>query len=542
MSTPITTLTLYRTDLVDDGNVMDYETHTTYIGTLAQTPDLHYTITGCTFQRQNRNIRLPLSMDIAGRYNYGSFVNNGRTFYIFITNMEYVNDNMTSASYTMDWWHTYQRDIQYKPTMIERKIVPKADDLVGRYTADEGISPSTYTITDSWSNYTGVTIPEDLAYWYLLIDNGYGVFEPPSHNYGGYQYLGNVKMSDGIDVIKARLTSITNLNNNSETIQGVWCLPKAIFGDEETDILDEPHIGIRDVSVNLPTSVGGYTIKNKKCLVAPFTIVNAASSDGTDITIHPQDIIENEDDTELMFSLTVAVFPTPSAEIRPSYVFQTPNNFSQMSLICQHFPVPAITTATITMKDTLDWSKTALSVSAGLVMTEGQMALTAGNKLASLKKNKHGGGGILTKADKQRYDALDEINEAQGIGNVGGAVLNSMEKAAQITGIHGFKSTGSGTSLARGSIGFVINVLAADREQMIAIDNYFSRYGYIINQIENIQLHNRIWWDYVKTRDASLSVPAAPVEAQDAINRMFDNGLTVWHTSSYFKQFNMPNN
>lgn len=540
MSTPITTLTLYRTELGNDGNVMDSETHTAYLNSLRSIDGKSYVVTGCTFQRQNRNMRLPLSMDIAGRYNYCSFVNNGRTFYAFITDMEYVNDNMTSATYIMDWWHTYQADIEYKPTMVLRKIVPKSDDVVGRYTADEPIAPTNYIITDTWSTYTGPTESGDLAYWYFIIHNGSGVFQPPRHTYSGYEYVGNSKLSDALAVIEAELVSITGLNNNMESLQGVWILPKALFGPAAV-VIDNPYTPETEY-VDLPTQVDGYTIKNKKCLISPFTIINASSSDGSDITYAVQDIIDDEDATDVGFKLVAGLIPNPSAELRPAFVYRQPNNQSLMSLQCTHFPVPLLCSATITLKDTIALSKATASLVAGAALGDAQMSLTNANRQIGMESLANKEGAELTEGQQARNSALQGISGAQAVGSVAGASLNVGSTAAKITGINGIKAAGTGANLARGELGFVVNVLAPDREQLIAIDNYFSRYGYAINQIQDIELSNRTWWDYVQTSGACLSVPTAPIEAQKAINRMFDSGLTIWHTSHYFKRFDLDNN
>ena len=540
MSTPITVLTLYRTELGNDGNVMDSETHTAYLNSLRSIEGKSYVVTGCTFQRQNRNMRLPLSMDIAGRYNYCSFVNNGRTFYAFITDMEYVNDNMTSATYIMDWWHTYQDDIEYKPTMILRKIVAKDDDVVGRYTTDEPIAPTNYVITDTWSTYTGPTEPSDLAYWYFILHNGSGIFQPPRHQYSGYEYVGYSKLSDALQVIEAELITITGLSNNMESLQGIWILPKTVFGPAVV-VIDNPYTPETEY-VDLPTQVDGYTIKNKKCLISPYTIINASSSDGSDITYAVQDIIDDEGAVDVGFRMVAGLIPNPSAELRPAFVYRQPNNQSLMSLQCTRFPVPLLCSQTITLKDTIALAKAGASLVAGGALGDAQMSLTDANRQIGQESLANKPGAELTEGQKARNSALQGISGAQAVGSVAGSGLNVGSTALKITGINGIKAAGTGANLARGELGFVVNVLAPDREQLIAIDNYFTRYGYAINQIQDIELHNRTWWDYIQTSGACLSVPTAPVEAQRAINRLFDSGLTVWHTSHYFKRFDLDNN
>lgn len=537
MSTPITTLVLYRTELQPDGVVMDWEAHLAHL----QNAD-KYQVLNCTFQRQDREMRLPLSMDIAGRYNYGSFENNGRRYYCFITDMEYVNDNMTKASYSIDWWHTYQRDIVYKPSMIVRKIVAKEDDVLGRYTAGEDVAPSVYNAYNTWSDYPGVTQESDNAYWYLLIDNGYGVFNPTSHNYGGYTYYGDVIMSDAASSVQARLASLTRVGQ-MESVQGIWCIPKSVIG-RDPNIVDHPITVGQPILMTIPTTVYGYEIKNNKTRTSPYMIVNAFSTDGDDITYRIQDIISAEGDNYVAFMKASGLFPTPSAMLYPRNIFKQENGEMLMSLICQHFPVPNISSGGITIKDAISMIGAGISLGSGIAYQSAARALTRANmaSLADSHRDKETGrGGFLTKTERKRADALYALNDAQTFGNVGGGVTNAAAAISSIQTAKGVKGAGTGGEMARGVIGFVVMLMTPDKEQLEEIDSYFTRYGYAIGQIEDIELHNRSIWDYVQTDGASLSIPDAPIEAEVAVKEMFDSGITIFHSSAYFKRYDLNN-
>ena len=49
-------------------------------------------------------------------------------FYAFITGMRYINDNVTEISIATDVFQTWQFDLIYKQSFIEREIIPVADD------------------------------------------------------------------------------------------------------------------------------------------------------------------------------------------------------------------------------------------------------------------------------------------------------------------------------------------------------------------------------------------------------------------------------
>ena len=49
-------------------------------------------------------------------------------FYAFITKMEYVNNGMTRIEIITDVWQTWQFDIEFKESFIEREMINVSDD------------------------------------------------------------------------------------------------------------------------------------------------------------------------------------------------------------------------------------------------------------------------------------------------------------------------------------------------------------------------------------------------------------------------------
>ena len=54
-------------------------------------------------------------------------------FYAFITGMRYINDNLTEVSIVTDVFQTWQFDLIYKQSFVEREIVPVADDTPRKF-------------------------------------------------------------------------------------------------------------------------------------------------------------------------------------------------------------------------------------------------------------------------------------------------------------------------------------------------------------------------------------------------------------------------
>lgn len=142
---------------------LDNKNQLTFSNQQAQTNyflSLEYTETERTsYQRKDNLIRYPAHIDSIINYNYVMYKNSNYTdkwFYAFITQMEYVNDNMTYVYIQTDVFQTWQFNLLYKECFIEREHVN--DDSVGNNTVPEGLETGEYIIdlistADYMSNY-----------------------------------------------------------------------------------------------------------------------------------------------------------------------------------------------------------------------------------------------------------------------------------------------------------------------------------------------------------------------------------------------------
>ena len=84
-----------------------------------------------SYQRKNEIIRYPAHIDTIINYNYCMYQNENyldKWFYAFITGMRYINDGMTEISITTDVFQTWQFDLIYKQSFVEREMINTLDD------------------------------------------------------------------------------------------------------------------------------------------------------------------------------------------------------------------------------------------------------------------------------------------------------------------------------------------------------------------------------------------------------------------------------
>ena len=85
-----------------------------------------------SYQRKDSVIRYPAHIDSLLQYNYCMYQNNNysnKWFYAFIVNMEYVNDSMTNIYIKTDVFQTWQFDLIYKQSFIEREMINVSEDV-----------------------------------------------------------------------------------------------------------------------------------------------------------------------------------------------------------------------------------------------------------------------------------------------------------------------------------------------------------------------------------------------------------------------------
>lgn len=85
-----------------------------------------------TYQRKDGVLRFNGNMEDLIQYNYCMYKNNNysnKWFYAFIIGMEYKNDNCTYIYLETDVFQTWQFDLVYKQSFIEREMINVNEDV-----------------------------------------------------------------------------------------------------------------------------------------------------------------------------------------------------------------------------------------------------------------------------------------------------------------------------------------------------------------------------------------------------------------------------
>lgn len=123
-------------------------------------------VTDFSYQRKDNIIRYPGLIDHIKEFNYVRYDNTiydpgseaNKYYYAYITNMKYINDQMTEITISTDVWQTWQFDIIYRKTFIEREHV--SSDKIGEHTIPEGLETGEFVV----NSYDYTNELDDLCY------------------------------------------------------------------------------------------------------------------------------------------------------------------------------------------------------------------------------------------------------------------------------------------------------------------------------------------------------------------------------------------
>ncbi len=484
-----------------------------------------------TYQRKDSVIRFPAHIDSLLNYTYVMYRNTNygtKWFYAYITDMQYINDNMTAITIETDVWQTWCFNISIKKSFVEREHVD--NDTFGLHTIPENIeygeyianSESAYTISTSIANtYIAVQVTE-------LTPKAYSVIGSRQRVYGGLPQGCWIILLDPADY-----NNINNFvrcydnNNLADAIVSMSLIPKSLAGSSPIGLsIDEDEyaydIYLMPSSTSASTlgtytwtrnaTINGYTPKNNKLFTSPYNYLMITNNGGMDITYRWEDFSSSN------ANFTVRAIPKQGCDIK-----LTPSNYKstgldggyEWSVTAQKLPCiswnsdyylnwQAVNGANIKVQTTLS----AISFAGGVI----------GSMLGM-----NTGGGVMSFASDVA-NTMQQIREAkmtpdQAQGNVNTGDIN----------------------FALGKVAFTGYKMSIKAEYARKIDEYFSAFGYQVNEFKSVQFTSRQNWNYIRTKGIAIEAQIPQGDLQ-SIKDMFNAGVTMWHNTNTFMDYSQSNN
>ena len=485
-------------------------------------------------------IKTSFSYNDALKCNYMAFQNpdySNKWFFAFIDDVEYANDGTSKIYYTIDEYSTWFDYWNSEACFIIREHVN--DDTVGLHTVPEGLEYGEYVINTAGDVET------------LLDSNKYeciGVSWTPENTpfatynriYGGV-YSGVTYFVFKTDDDAGKFIRAYDKLGKSADIVNIFMIPRIIAdilptsdrwfsasleGLQITTAVLPNQAGVvtlrNDITLTSPTSLNGYTPKNKKLLTYPYNALSITNNAGIQVDYRYEDFINN---TPLFYLVGV---PSPSCA-----VWLYPENYKKNSTSKAGYnwglPVGKYPMGSWNSDMYTNW----MTQNGINIMGKTIDAPTSQAILGSLQ--------TFTAAATGQYEEL-----GSGIGNMLGAVQSSY-KASMIPNQIGGQVNSGDVTYAYGKMSPTYYKMTIREEYARIIDDWFDRFGYKINRVKLPNQRGRLYWNFVQigsgenigySSNVERSVPASSMET---INGIYRSGVTIWHDHANIGNYSLNN-
>lgn len=533
--TPQGEVHLIQTPLINDyKNSFDFRGNSasqrSYFNSLAISSGKSYN--EYTYIKKDNVIRVDDNIDNLINYNYLFYTNVGfttKTYYCFITRMEYLNENCTAVYFETDFLQTYLFDFTLKQSFVEREHV--ADDTVGLHTQPEGLELGEYVGIQAPNTY--LDNPDDFVICMAVSDFPSGVDTFPDTKlynrlYSGLYYLIFEEPDDCTKAIEKYTTDnkveaiysifmIPSLSVNFNSVDTMWNIDGEYINVTYLGMKSDLEAGndtIETILLEKPTTLAGnYTPKNNKLLTYPFSFLNVTNNSGTTIPFHYEDFTyaseEIPNKTFIYFQIYGVVTPSMNMKLVPLN-YKNINVAYNYGINLGKLPICSWVSDTYLNWLTQNGLNNAIDIGVGVVSSVASLA--TGNIGGAVS----GATGVYN-AIHEKYLAATSPDQAKG--NVNNGDLNySMANEGGIT----------------------LYYMSIKPEYAEIIDGYFNRYGYQINEFKVPEYSCRHYWNYVKTIECELE-GNIPQEALDTIKNIFNSGITFWHDTDKMNDYSYDN-
>lgn len=465
-----------------------------------------YSFDNLLYVDSNRTLKLPVEVDRLNSVNYIMYRNisvSNKWYFGFVTSKRFLSKNSTIIDFKIDSFQTYQFDFQILKSFVVREHV--TNDSIGLHTIDEGLN--TGELITNASHNTNV-----FNDWSVIVQLSYmgnkenGIIALPTivnNVLNGTTSL-VVPLSKAVSEI-TRIITQAEKNGTLDTILSMYMLPSAFLSKKES-VNDFSYLMgncvEQHIDTNLTASIKGYTPRNNKLLCYPYTSL----------------IIDNNQGNIAEFKFEYLTSRTFKCRLNPSQggnvtlfpqEYDNAINNSHYQITMGNFPI-----CSWSGNAYQNWSSKTQNSRALSLLGSGigiSASLFTGNVLGVAM----GSMGIMQSLASQEER---KVNPSQSSGNI----------------------SNNGGNLALGIMDYTFLSKCITTEKAKAFDDYFTMYGYKVNEAKVPNYKTRSDYNYIQTNDINI-IGNMDNNALKDIQEMFNNGTTIWHNPMTFNNYSTNN-
>ena len=542
--TPITFLGICR------GVALDNTYQNTY--TFANETDQHnffrnkvvYPFTDLTPISVNNQIRIPLNQENLYNCNYVIWQNNNfgtKYFYGFITDIQFVNINMSIITVQLDVMQTWYFDYTMRKCFVVREHTN--DDTIGNNLIEENLATGDYITYNQ-------TIPtnDELTDLSIVIASTVDINGAPvtgalyGNVYSGVAFNSFSTATAANNYIK---TILDKNPDNINAIVSIFMMPKyfakVIGTDDQSKIA--PYTWLLP-KYDVTGVFEGYIPKNNKLYTYPYNFMVMSTGDSNYAEIH----FEYFNTLSCTFNIYCTMSPNPICfEIPMGYLVPSDVLNYDEKLSISGYPQCSYN---------IDAYKAYLAQigTDGIINRAGNITTSVigiGSDIAGTFINPVG---KALKTGKQKTKQTDTpkmtagqtalsigLDIAPDVSNtafdIATWIAQSNRAKAMPPQIAGNSTVDIGAALQRKI--FCANYKSIRSEYAKIIDDYFTYYGYMTKQFKIPNITGRKSWNYVKTEGCNIT-GNIPFNDLANIKTIYNNGITFWH-GDYIGDYTLDN-
>lgn len=521
-----------------------YENTVDYDNATAQYNDMYAHKLGqwdrCTYvgkDKQRGTIRLESTQGLLMQQaTYMMFKNTSyedKWFYAFVTDVTWVNNVTWEVSFILDVMQTYYFDFTYSQCLIERQHVE--DDSIGANLIEENLEIGEYVyeggvgIREFQQTHTCVatTLSQDGYEWdpeKQEDQNPTSVINGVNYGCKIYKFLNKDKFG--------RFIRNANEGGVTDQIIDIYEVPDFTTGDEVSSTgsveIKDTHSIEKTISKPYSKIANTYTPKNNKLFTYPYKYLKATNHAGNIANYRYENFLSND----CVFDVHCTITPNPEGYVFPreylndaEYIDEglSINDFPKGGYVSDQYKAWLAQTANSRTLQMLGIGASSVVGVAGLMTGAGGMMLASAASMTSAQATAFGVGAAgLASSFKQASNMYAQkkdrmVNSQQATGNKSNSVVHEM-------GYH---------YIALYSM--CIKPYFAKK-----IDDYFTKYGYAINELALPNPKARPHFTFIKTVGCDVKA-SLPSQLVDQINKIHDNGITFWKNLDSIGNYSLDN-
>lgn len=520
-----------------------------------------FTVANCSYFRDSKRIRVTIPMAIAYTVNYIIYKNTNfenKYFYAFVTSCNYVNNEVCEFTFEIDVIQTWMFDYEIRPSFVVRQHI--ANDAIGASLTEESFEIGDPIVAKSFADPNSRNFKICvLTSFKATYDSATGkyTYTTAEGKYYGKTYSGLEMNFFGTDQSANGFIKSVVEDGKSDGIVAIFMCPEMMV-DNPTQV---SKIGINLYpfnEVDQPTAANtyyesnlfqGYVPKNKKLYQYPYRFVKVLNGRGGAAVYKWENSGSKSPEGKNMFNFRLYAGGSSNPEM-----ILAPTYNGEVSVLN---PSPSYS---LTNGGCVQCSWSSDAYKAWLAQNQGQLQYMDTHRTLTLARGVVdtflGGNATDASWSYPSTSGLDKLsggdfvpvfNPSKPVGSsnsvrtAANTLIDWADQIARKTAIlkdhevlppeaH-IATTAGQLAQDSGKSGFTIQCCCIRKEYAQIIDDYFDMFGYSVNKVvQTINRHTRQHFNYIKTMGCLIK-GTLPGEDKYRIEKIYDNGITFWHTN-----------